>query len=697
MDEATARADRRLPDGRGAARRHGRPRRETLRLEDLTEHPLSVGFPAHHPPMQHAAPGADPGPRARSSAALPHREGRRASRSPSATSCSVQALATVAGFVIENARAYGAQRAAPSLAGDVRRAQRAAAAADHARRRARAGRPGGPRRLRARSPRRSSRCPTRASRSRPRSCGDAVRAQPRRAASCSTSRCARVVDDRRGRWSCRCATTASRCWRRCAPTWPCPGVLVLTRAGGGTRPRSRSASCWRPSPTRPRSPSTAPRRSRTASRWRSSPTATGSPATSTTWSSSGSSRTGLHMQSIRSAATERRAARRASTRASGSSTRPSATSAARSSSCRPGRAARCAPRSATWSASTSRCSASPRRCTPRARSTAPLEPEVQTQMVVGAARGAHQHRPARRAGSVSVDLQVTADPPAAQGHRQRPGHPRRPARARPAQRPPPRDAARRQPRPVAQRALRHDLRVERPAQPGGRRGAPTASRAEIVGRPTISQVSTLHVPAAPGPARHRLEPVRRPRRLDQHHAADPAVAGRGGGPPRAQPVGPGGRGRRDRGGRRRASRCRRTRAGTSSTSSTSCSRWPSAAPGTSRCTAAAAASSSPRRSSGSGPRGVTIFSPEDGQRLGLVGMVNQIIADCDIDLWAAGPTDRRGRRRRRPDRGGPRDHRRRGRAPRRGVPRAAAAAAAADARRCRCSASPAPAAPASPR
>ena len=32
--------------------------------------------------------------------------------------------------------------------------------------------------------------------------------------------------------------------------------------------------------------------------------------------------------------------------------------------------------------------------------------------------------------------------------------------------------------------------------------------------------------------------------------------------------------------------------------------------------------------------GVRIFSPEDGQRLGLTGMVNSIIADCDVDLWA---------------------------------------------------------------
>ncbi len=32
--------------------------------------------------------------------------------------------------------------------------------------------------------------------------------------------------------------------------------------------------------------------------------------------------------------------------------------------------------------------------------------------------------------------------------------------------------------------------------------------------------------------------------------------------------------------------------------------------------------------------GVTIFSPEDGQRLGLVGMINSVIADCDFDVTA---------------------------------------------------------------
>ncbi len=36
-------------------------------------------------------------------------------------------------------------------------------------------------------------------------------------------------------------------------------------------------------------------------------------------------------------------------------------------------------------------------------------------------------------------------------------------------------------------------------------------------------------------------------------------------------------------------------------------------------------------------RGVTIFAPEDGQRLGLPGMINQLIATCDTDLAAEGP------------------------------------------------------------
>ena len=36
-------------------------------------------------------------------------------------------------------------------------------------------------------------------------------------------------------------------------------------------------------------------------------------------------------------------------------------------------------------------------------------------------------------------------------------------------------------------------------------------------------------------------------------------------------------------------------------------------------------------------RGVTIFAPEDGQRLGLPGMINQLIAQCDVDFTGDGP------------------------------------------------------------
>lgn len=35
--------------------------------------------------------------------------------------------------------------------------------------------------------------------------------------------------------------------------------------------------------------------------------------------------------------------------------------------------------------------------------------------------------------------------------------------------------------------------------------------------------------------------------------------------------------------------------------------------------------------------GVTIFSPEDGQKMGLVGMINSVVEACDTDLWADRP------------------------------------------------------------
>ncbi|EWT05203.1 methylmalonyl-CoA mutase [Intrasporangium chromatireducens Q5-1] len=37
--------------------------------------------------------------------------------------------------------------------------------------------------------------------------------------------------------------------------------------------------------------------------------------------------------------------------------------------------------------------------------------------------------------------------------------------------------------------------------------------------------------------------------------------------------------------------------------------------------------------------GVTIFSPQDGQRMGLVGMINSVIKDCDFDPWEVSHPD----------------------------------------------------------
>ena len=36
-------------------------------------------------------------------------------------------------------------------------------------------------------------------------------------------------------------------------------------------------------------------------------------------------------------------------------------------------------------------------------------------------------------------------------------------------------------------------------------------------------------------------------------------------------------------------------------------------------------------------RGVRIFAPEDGQRLGLPGMIDELVRACDVDLAAEGP------------------------------------------------------------
>ncbi|MEU6075744.1 fused isobutyryl-CoA mutase/GTPase IcmF [Micromonospora sp. NPDC047074] len=45
----------------------------------------------------------------------------------------------------------------------------------------------------------------------------------------------------------------------------------------------------------------------------------------------------------------------------------------------------------------------------------------------------------------------------------------------------------------------------------------------------------------------------------------------------------------------------------------------------------------PEEIAGLAERGVRIFSPQDGQRLGLPGMINELIRDCDVDLSARRP------------------------------------------------------------
>ena len=167
------------------------------------------------------------------------------------------------------------------------------------------------------------------------------------------------------------------------------------------------------------------------------------------------------------------------------------------------------------------------------------------------------------------------------------------------------------------------------SQPAVRRHPATCRRP--IARPVRTwsmPVSDLHVPDAPGPGAHRGRAVRRPRRRDQHHAADPAGPGRRGDPPRATTA------RSTRSSpppSRRTSRRSRsapTRAATSSSSTTWSSCWPSAAPATSRCSAAAAARSSPTRSStctrsawpGSSP-------PRTASDSAWPAMVNTIIAE----------------------------------------------------------------------
>ena len=88
---------------------------------------------------------------------------------------------------------------------------------------------------------------------------------------------------------------------------------------------------------------------------------------------------------------------------------------------------------------------------------------------------------------------------------------------------------------------------------------------------------------------------------------------------------------------RRASRSAPTRAGTSSTSSTWRQRCARRGAGHVRIFGGGGGVIVPAEIARLAAAGVRIFSPEDGQRLGLTGMINELIRDCDTDLTAQPP------------------------------------------------------------
>ena len=142
-----------------------------------------------------------------------------------------------------------------------------------------------------------------------------------------------------------------------------------------------------------------------------------------------------------------------------------------------------------------------------------------------------------------------------------------------------------------------------------------------------TQQSDLHVPSNP------IRVVTAASLFDGHDAAINIMRrilqapGRRGDPPRPQPLGRRGRRRRRPGGRRTASRSAPTRAGTSSTSSTWSTLLRERGAGHVRVYGGGGGvDRAGARSSYLHSIGVArIFSPEDGQQLGLAGMVNTII------------------------------------------------------------------------
>ena len=102
VDEETARRIGDLPTGKGLL---AHTLTESLLLDDMATHPDSVGFPEHHPPMQHPARRTrpDPGDDFGNLYVTEKRGGRGFDQHDA---LQLQSLATVAGIVIENAQAF---------------------------------------------------------------------------------------------------------------------------------------------------------------------------------------------------------------------------------------------------------------------------------------------------------------------------------------------------------------------------------------------------------------------------------------------------------------------------------------------------------------------------------------------------------------------------------------------------------------
>ena len=105
MDDATRERIGAYPVGKGLLNVTA-AKTETFRLENLSEHPLSAGFPEHHPPMTTLL-RVPVRVRGTVFGQLYLTEKRNGQPFDQRDELLVQSLATVAGFVIENARAYG--------------------------------------------------------------------------------------------------------------------------------------------------------------------------------------------------------------------------------------------------------------------------------------------------------------------------------------------------------------------------------------------------------------------------------------------------------------------------------------------------------------------------------------------------------------------------------------------------------------